>query len=141
MPKKYVGMEVFFPVRNPAYQYDHEYIVVVQPWGVFHAVKMVWDNVYNGKVSQLENSFQHCADDEYLNAEVKAQFLARNEISRTKWFWMATAIALVSLLVSLGLPEWIGFLVAVGAFAIRAYLTNHALGLSRKPVYKMKKNH
>lgn len=135
IPNKYIGQKLFFPVRHAGYIFDHEYLFVVQPWGIFHAVKMTFDRVYIGRLTSNEKNFAIISENEYLKAEAKAQYAARNEISRTKWFWMAVSIGLITTLFTIGLPVWIGFIGTVIALGIRSYLTNHALGLTKQPIH------
>jgi len=135
IPKKYVGKKLFFPVRHAGFLFDHEYVYVVQPWGVFHAIKMTKDKVYSGSLTENETEFANTSVGEYQKSEAKTQYAARNEVSRTKWFWMATIIALLTVLFSIGMPKWVGFLASIAAFGFRAYFTNHALGFKKKPIH------
>jgi hypothetical protein len=133
--KKYIGQKLRFPVRHQGYVYDHEYLFVVQPWGIFNAVKMTLDSNYNGSLTKAERDFAKISLNEYLKADAKAQYAARNEVSKTRWFWLAVTIGLVTTLLTIGLPKWLGFLATVIALGIRAYLTNHSLGLKKKPIH------
>lgn len=134
IPRRFIGKKIRFPVRHAGFVYDHEFVIRVQPWGVSHAVRMRFDQVYNGKKTAAAKAFEPIADQEYLKAIAKSQYVTRNQVNRTIWFWMAVAIALLTTLVTAGLPEWIGYAATICFLIVRAYLTKLALGLSKKPI-------
>ena len=133
--RRFIGQTLFFPVRHAGFEYDHELAIVVQPWGLFHAVRMRPDPNYNGNSSASDVAFIPKATQKYIRAEVDTQFAARNAIRRTVWFWMAVGLCFVTTLLTVGLPKWIGFIAAVVALAIRAYFKKRSLGLSARPIH------
>jgi len=134
IPRRYIGKKLFFPARHAGFLYDHEYQMIVQPWGLFNAIKMTPDRNYNGrKKSPKDDEFAERATQEYLKADAKAQYLARNQINRTNWFWMASGLGLISALVASGLNPWASFALPVAVIGLRAYLTKRAIGLSEDP--------
>lgn len=135
IPRRFIGKALRFIVRNSAFLYDHDFAMVVQPWGVFHSFRMTLDRNNIGEATKADLAFADRAVDEYLKAEANTQFAARNEVNRTRWFWMAIALGLVTALIATGLPTLIGFVASAAALAIRAYLTNRVLGLSSPPIH------
>jgi len=143
--RKYIGKTLIFPVRHHGYVYDHEYLYVVQPWGVFNAVKMKEDREYNGKLTNIEKDFAKISVEEYLKADRESQYRARLEVTQTWWFFVALLLAGITILIQTIISQTnlpaiyvtsIGWLVSLFALAIRSNLTKHILGLTKEPLGK-----
>lgn len=131
---RFIGHRSSLRVRRAGFLFDHELVVVVQPWGLFHAVRMTPDQVYVGEISASDKEFMKNADEKYVRGEAHTQYAARNAISRTHWFWLVAALSLLSALITTGLPVWVGVPATAVVVVVADLLTIRSLGLSKKPI-------
>ncbi len=129
--RRLIGSEVFVPARFAGLKYDHEFAVIVQPWGLFCSIKQTLDynDSQDGPVSQSD------LDARYAQGRADIQFAVRQVINRTMYFWILAALGLIGVLAKLfGLST--GWAVAIGlaVASAKALFAKRALGLARHAV-------
>lgn len=138
LSRRYIGKRLRVPIMQTGFEYNHQEEIIIQPWGYFEAVKMVFDrnDNYGNRLTGMANNYKNTkfANEKYNEALYRSQYIARNQINNTKWFFMAAGVSVVVSLIGLGVVWWVGIIIAVAGWAIRAFMNNRALGLSVKPM-------
>lgn len=133
VPRRMVGKQVFVPARYAGLKYDHEFGVVVQPWGLFRAIKQTSEHAYEeeGPASQLE------LDGRYLKGDADIQFAVRQVVNRTLYFWMLALLGVMAFLLKfVGISENLALLIGLILASIKAGAVRHVLGLARRAIHK-----
>lgn len=136
IPRRLVGKQVFAPARFAGLKYDHDFYIIVQPWGLFRAIKQTSDYAYDeeGPAPQSE------LIERFIRGDADIQFAVRQVVNRPLYFWMLALLALLGLIAFL--VKFVGisnnWALAIGlAFAsIKAGAARYALGLARRAIHK-----
>jgi hypothetical protein len=136
IPRRFVGKTVYSPINAPGFLYDQSFEMVVQPWGLYRAIRLRVDRDYIGK-NRVPPSMQVEVNERFIKAEADVQYAARQEINRTIYFWFMILITGIVVLIKWSLPTpYYAFLLPVAGFFVKALLVRRALGLAAKPHYK-----
>ena len=133
IPRRLVGKQVFAPVRLAGLKYDHDFQLVVQPWGLFRAIKQTTDYAYDkdGPAPQTE------LVERYIKGDAEIQFAVRQVVNRTVYFWMLLILGVIAFLLKfVGISENLALGVGVLLASIKAGAARYALGLSRRAIHK-----
>jgi len=133
IPRRLVGKQVFAPVRLAGLKYDHDFYMVVQPWGLFRAIKQTTDYAYDndGPAPQPELT------ERYIRGDADIQFAVRQVVNRTIYFWMLVILGVIAFLLKfVGISENLALAVGVLLASIKAGAARYALGLARSAIHK-----
>lgn len=133
IPRRLVGKQVFAPARLAGLKYDHDFYMVVQPWGLFRAIKQTTDYAYDkdGPAPQPELA------ERYIRGDADIQFAVRQVVNRTVYFWMLFLLGVIAFLLKfVGLSENMALAIGVLLASIKAGAARYALGLARRAIYK-----
>ncbi|MBL8404798.1 MAG: hypothetical protein JNL16_09685 [Dechloromonas sp.] len=133
IPRRLVGKQVFAPVRLAGLKYDHDFQLVVQPWGLFRSIKQTTDYAYdkNGPAPQTE------LVERYIKGDAEIQFAVRQVVNRTVYFWMLLILGVIAFLLKfVGISENLALGIGVLLASIKAGAARHALGLARRAIHK-----
>ena len=133
VPRRLVGKQVFVPARCPGLKFDHESGIVVQPWGLFRAIKQSPDFAYLGGSPAPQAELV----DRYLKADADIQFAVRQVVNRTLYFWMLALLGVMAFLLKfVGISENLALLIGLILASIKAGAVRHVLGLARRAIHK-----
>lgn len=133
IPRRLVGKQVFAPVRLAGLKYDHDFQLVVQPWGLFRSIKQTTDYAYDkdGPAPQTE------LVERYIKGDAEIQFAVRQVVNRTVYFWMLLILGVIAFLLKfVGISENLALGIGVLLASIKAGAARYALGLARRAIHK-----
>lgn len=133
IPRRLVGKQVFAPVRLAGLKYDHDFYMVVQPWGLFRAIRQTTDYAYDkdGPAPQPELT------ERYIRGDADVQFAVRQIVNRTIYFWMLVILGVIAFLLKfVGISENSALAIGVLLASIKAGAARYALGLARRAIHK-----
>jgi hypothetical protein len=133
IPRRLVGKQVFAPARYAGLKYDHDFYIVVQPWGLFRAIRQTSDYAYDeeGPAPQSE------LNERYMRGDADIQFAVRQVVNRTMYFWMLALLGLIAFLLKfVGISDSWALAIGLVLASLKAGAARYALGLARRAIHK-----
>ena len=132
IPRRFIGKLVYAPVRHTGFEYDQDFVLMIQPWGLSRAVRQRVDRNYAGGAPATQKDM----NERYIRAEAETQFEVRQILNRTVYFWALVIVGIIAAAIEKGVPSMYAYLVAVLAIVLKAMLARRALGLAVKAIHK-----
>lgn len=133
IPRRLVGKQVFAPARYAGLKNDYDFYMVIQPWGLFRAIKQTSDYAYDkeGPAPQSE------LNERYIRGDADIQFAVRQVVNRTVYFWLLALLGVIAFLMKVvGISDTWALAIGLVLASIKAGAARYALGLARNAIHK-----